>query len=196
MLTQTSNLRFSEEAIPQMDILYNYALRLTRNRDDAADLLQETYLKAYRNWNQYQSGSNVRAWMFQIMKNSFINIYRKRIKRPPTVDYSEVQDYSLPLGYENDELADPVRTIFPRLLDDDVERALDSLPEDFRTVIVLCDLEGLPYNEIAAILRCPVGTVRSRLHRGRGLLRSKLLHYGRIHGRVVENVSEHAEILS
>lgn len=188
MLTQSSDVHFTDEAIPQMDILYNYALRLTRNRDDAADLLQETYLKAYHNWSQYQHGSNVRAWMFQIMKNSFINIYRKRSKRPPIVDYSEVQDYSIPIGYNENETNDPISTIFPRLLDDDVERALDSLPEDFRTVIILCDLEGLPYNEIAGIVRCPVGTVRSRLHRGRGLLRARLMSYARNHWRVFSKV--------
>ncbi len=179
---ESPSASFTEEAVPQMDILYNFALRLTRHPDDASDLLQETYLKAFRNWHQYRRGSNIRAWLFQIMKNSFINLYRKRVKRPPTIDYNEIEGHSLPAGHPPQEIDEPILGIFPCLLDDDVERALDALPEEFRTAIVLCDLEGFQYCDIAEILRCPLGTVRSRIHRGRSLLRAMLLRYARDHG--------------
>lgn len=177
---------FESEAIPHMDLLYNYALRLTGNSDDADDLLQETYLKAYRFWAKYEKGTNVRAWLFRIMKNSYINRYRQAAKKPETVDYEEIQNF---YNIIRDESADPndlQEKIFGGLLDDDVTQALVTLPEDFRTVVILCDIEGLTYEEIAEFVNCPIGTVRSRLHRGRKMLRSKLFDYAKKHGYVTK----------
>ena len=173
---------FEREAVPHMDILYNYALRMTSNPDDAHDLVQETYLKAYRFWDKYEKGTNIRAWLFRIMKNSYINRYRKESKEPETVDYDEIQNFYNTIRYESADPNNLQEKIFGGLLDDDVTRALESLPEDFRTVVILCDIEGLSYEEIAEFVDCPIGTVRSRLHRGRNMLRTKLLHYAQQRG--------------
>jgi len=173
---------FEREAIPHMDILYNYAVRMTGNSDDASDLVQETYLKAYRFWDKYEKGTNIRAWLFRILKNSYINRYRKETKEPDTVDYDEIQNFFNTIRYDTSDQNDLQEKIFDGLLEDDVAEALESLPEDFRTVVILCDIEGLSYEEIAEFIDCPVGTVRSRLHRGRKMLREKLLGYAKRHG--------------
>jgi len=178
---------FEREAVPHMDILYNYALRMTGSRDDAHDLVQETYLKAYRFWDKYEKGTNIRAWLFRIMKNSYINRYRKEVKEPETVDYEEIQNF---YNIIRDEATDPndlEEKIFGGLLEDDVAKALESLPEDFRTVVILCDIEGLSYEEISEFVECPIGTVRSRLHRGRNILRDKLFEYAKKRGLVTKN---------
>jgi len=175
---------FQREAVPHMDILYNYALRMTGGRDDAEDLLQETFLKAYRFWDKYQKGTNIRAWLFRIMKNSYINRYRKESKEPDTVDYDKIQNFYSLIRADFADPNDLQEKIFGGLLEDDVTNALESLPEDFRTVVILCDIEGLPYEEIAEFVNCPVGTVRSRLHRGRKMLREQLFEYARKHGYV------------
>ncbi|HUL44585.1 MAG TPA: sigma-70 family RNA polymerase sigma factor [Bacteroidota bacterium] len=173
---------FEREAIPHMDILYNYAVRMTGSSDDASDLVQETYLKAYRFWDKYEKGTNIRAWLFRILKNSYINRYRKETKEPDTVDYDEIQNFFNTIRYDASDQNDLQEKIFDGLLEDDVAGALESLPEDFRTVVILCDIEGLSYEEIAEFIDCPVGTVRSRLHRGRKMLREKLLGYAKRHG--------------
>ncbi len=178
---------FEREALPHSDLLYNYALRMTNNAADAEDLLQETYLKAFRFWESYEQGTNIRAWLFRIMKNSYINRYRKEVKEPDTVDYDEVQHFYTSVRDESADPNDLQETVFSNLLDDDVAGAIAELPEDFRTVVILCDIEGLPYEEIARFVDCPVGTVRSRLHRGRKLLRSKLLEYAKNRGYVAES---------
>ncbi len=180
--TRTKHEEFDREAIPHMDILYNYALRMTANPDDANDLVQETYLKAYRFWDKYEKGTNIRAWLFRIMKNSYINRYRKETKEPETVDYNDIQNFYNTIRYESSDSNDLQEKICGGLLEDDVARAIESLPEDFRTVVILCDIEGLSYEEIADFVDCPIGTVRSRLHRGRKMLRDKLLSYARKHG--------------
>lgn len=177
---------FVREAIPQMEILYNYALRMTANPDDANDLVQETFLKAYRFWDKYEKGTNIRAWLFRIMKNSYINRYRKETKEPETVDYNDIQNFYNTIRYESSDPNDLQEKIFGGLLEDDVARAIESLPEDFRTVVILCDIEGLSYEEIAEFVDCPIGTVRSRLHRGRKILREKLLRYAKDHGYVAK----------
>ena len=178
---------FEREALPHTDLLYNFALRMTGNAADADDLIQETYLKAYRFWDKYEQGTNIRAWLFRILKNSYINRYRKESKEPDTVDYDEVKNFYTSIRDDSADPNDVQESMFGNLLDDDVASAIASLPEDFRTVVILCDIEGLTYEEIAEFVDCPLGTVRSRLHRGRKLLRSKLLQYAKNRGYVAEN---------
>ena len=179
-----AHAEFEREALPHMDILYNYAVRMTGSRDDADDLVQETYLKAYRFWDKYEKGTNIRAWLFRILKNSFINRYRKETREPDTVDYKDIENFYHVIRAESTDTNDLQEKIFGSLLDDDVTNALESLPEDFRTVVILCDIEGLTYEEIAEFIDCPIGTVRSRLHRGRKMLRAKLFKYARKRGYV------------
>ena len=178
---------FEREAIPHMHLLYNYALRMTANPDDAGDLVQETYLKAYRFWDKYEKGTNIRAWLFRIMKNSYINRYRKETKEPDTVDYEDIQNFYNSIRYESSDPNDLQEKIFGGLLEDDVVRAIESLPEDFRTVVILCDIEGLSYEEISEFVDCPIGTVRSRLHRGRKMLRTRLFEYAKKRGYVTND---------
>jgi RNA polymerase sigma-70 factor (ECF subfamily) len=180
--TKKLHKEFEQEALPHMDILYNYAMRMTSNPDDAHDLLQETYLKAYRFWDKYEKGTNIRAWLFRIMKNTYINLYRKTVKEPDTVDYDEIKNFYNTIKDESADPNDLQEKLFGQLLDDEVAKALESLPEDFRTVVILCDIEGLTYEEIADFVECPVGTVRSRLHRGRKLLQVKLFEYAKSRG--------------
>jgi RNA polymerase sigma-70 factor, ECF subfamily len=184
--THTIYKEFESEAVPHMDILYNYALRMTGNSDDANDLVQETYLKAYRFWDKYEKGTNIRAWLFRIMKNSYINRYRKESKEPDTVDYDDIANFYNTIRDQYTDQNDLQEKIFGGLLEDDVARTLESLPEDFRTVVILSDIEGLSYEEIAEFVDCPIGTVRSRLHRGRKILQAKLFNYAKKHGYVNE----------
>jgi RNA polymerase sigma-70 factor (ECF subfamily) len=177
-------LEFAQEALPHMDVLYNFALRMTGNPDDAEDLLQDTYLKAYRFWDKFEKGTNSRAWLFRIMKNSYINRYRKEVREPDTVDYGDIEEFYDSIRDESTETTDLEERLFGNLLDDDVAKALESLPPDFRTVVILCDIEGFTYEEIANFVDCPIGTVRSRLHRGRKMLRAKLIEYARKRGYV------------
>ncbi|HXG38688.1 MAG TPA: sigma-70 family RNA polymerase sigma factor [Bacteroidota bacterium] len=180
--TQKKHREFEEEAIPHMDVLYNFALRTTGNEDDARDLLQETYLKAYRFWDKYEKGTNIRAWLFRIMKNSYINRYRKETKEPATVDYDDVENFYNSIRAESTDPNDLQEKLFGNLLGDEVSKALASLPDDFRTVVILCDIEGMMYEEIAQFLDIPIGTVRSRLHRGRKLLQQRLFEYAKNQG--------------
>jgi RNA polymerase sigma-70 factor, ECF subfamily len=173
---------FEVEALPHADLLYNYALRMTNNAADADDLVQETFLKAFRFWEKYERGTNIRAWLFRIMKNSYINRYRRESKEPDTVDYDEVQNFYNTIRDTTADSADTQDSVFGKLLDDDVATAIAHLPEDFRTVVILCDIEGLTYEEIAEFLAVPLGTVRSRLHRGRSLLRAELINYAKDRG--------------
>jgi RNA polymerase sigma-70 factor (ECF subfamily) len=183
---------FQSEALPHINTLYNYALRMTSNADNAQDLVQETYLKAYRFWEMYEKGTNVRAWLFRIMKNSYINRYRKELKEPNTVDYHDIENFYNTIRYQSSDPNDLQEKIYGGLLEDDVARAIESLPEEFRTVVILCDLEGLSYEEIAEFVDCPIGTVRSRLHRGRRLLRGKLFAYAK-HRRYITGGEEEEE---
>jgi len=181
---------FEQQALPHMEVLYNYALRITRNAEDANDLLQETYLKAYRFWDKFEQGTNLRAWLFRIMKNTYINLYRKEVKEPDTVDYDEIEGYYNIIRDESSDDNDLQQKIFGQLLDDDVSRALESLPEEFKTVVILCDIEGLSYEEIAEFLQIPVGTVRSRLHRGRKILYTQLYDYAKDRGLIRKDTEE------
>jgi len=180
--TRKKQREFEREALPHMDVLYNFALRTTGNADDAQDLLQETYLKAFRFWDKYEKGTNIRAWMFRIMKNSYINRYRKETKEPDKVDYEDIENFYNSIRADHTDSNDLQEKIFSGLLGDEVARALESIPEDFRTVVILCDIEGLTYEEIAEFIECPIGTVRSRLHRGRKLLQAKLMEYAKSQG--------------
>ncbi len=176
--TESEKLRiFGDEFMPHIDSMYNFAYRLTFDEDDAKDLVQDTYLKAYRFVSSFQQGTNAKAWLYRILKNSFINDFRKKSKGPSKVDYQEVE------SYYNSEEADNNKTVDLRIdtvkdmIGDEVTNALNSLAIDFRTVIILCDLEGFTYEEMAKILDIPIGTVRSRLHRARNLLKEKLNTY-------------------
>jgi RNA polymerase sigma-70 factor (ECF subfamily) len=168
---------FEREAVPHMDSLYNYALKMIGDSDDASDLIQETYLKAYRFWDKFEKGTNCKAWLFRIMKNTYINTYRKQTKEPDKVDYEDVENFYENIKPSSTDSAHLEKDIYDNLLDDELSEAISSLPEDFRTVVLLCDIEGYTYDEIADFIDCPVGTVRSRLHRARKMLYTKLQDY-------------------
>lgn len=168
---------FETELIPHADALYNFAYHLTYNEEDANDLVQEAYLKAYKYIYQYQSGTNGKAWLFRILKNTFINDYRKVSKQPNTVDYQELVDIHMEDEIASSHLYDLREEIFNGSMGDEISTALNDLPIDFKTVILLCDIEGFSYEEISKILEIPIGTVRSRLHRGRNILKEKLHAY-------------------
>lgn len=174
---------FEVEFLPQIDALYNFAFHLTFDENDANDLVQETYLKAFRFIDSYQEGTNAKAWLFKILKNAFINHYRKRTKGPARVDYEEIVTFQ---NAENDtnfsSYMDLREEMFQGMMGDEVTNAINSLPVDFRTVILLCDIEGFKYEEISKIIDIPIGTVRSRLHRARNMLKEKLTAYAKTLG--------------
>ena len=173
---------FEEEIIPHLDAMYNFALRLTSDPSDAEDLVQDTIVKAFRFFSSYEKGTNAKAWLFRILKNSYINNYRKKSKKPNQVDYDEVATFYETIRAERTDTSDLEDKMFRDLIDDDISNALDELPEDFRTVVLLCDVEGFTYEEIANMLDVPIGTIRSRLHRGRNLLKSQLMEYAKERG--------------
>jgi RNA polymerase sigma factor (sigma-70 family) len=170
---------FNQEFMPHINSMYNFAYRLTLDSDDAKDLLQDTYLKAYRFIDSFQQGTNAKAWLFRILKNSFINDYRKKSKEPSKVDYQEVESYYNSEDVDRQITPDLRVEALQDMIGDEISVALNSLDVDFRTVIILCDLEGFKYEEMAKILDIPIGTVRSRLHRARNLLKEKLSEYAR-----------------
>jgi RNA polymerase sigma-70 factor (ECF subfamily) len=177
---------FNSQVMPFVDSLYNTAYRMTRSAEDAEDLVQETFFKAYKYYDKFEEGTNLKAWLFKILKNTFINNYRKRKLEPRSVDFAEIEDsFERIVRRDNSEQpADPESEFFSGVLDDDVKKALESLPYDYRMVVILADLEDFSYKEIAEILDCPVGTVMSRLYRGRKLLEKALLKYARKHGYI------------
>jgi len=168
---------FEQEFMPHLDALFNFAYHLTYNESDADDLVQETCMKAYRFAGSYIVGTNAKAWLFKILKNAFINTYRKKSKRPTKVDYEEVINYHGADGASYVEFVDLRHEIFEGMMGDEVTIALNSLPVDFKTVVLLCDIEGFTYEEMAVIIDIPIGTVRSRLHRARKMLKQELLTY-------------------
>jgi len=171
--------KFENEFMPHLEALYNFAYKLTMNEDDAKDLLQDASIKAYRFIDSFEKGTNAKAWLFRILKNSFINDYRKKSKAPGMVDYQDVESYyNSDKGDSSREITVDLRAETVRdKLGDEITIALNSLDVDFRTVIILCDLEGFKYEEMAKILDIPIGTVRSRLHRARNMLKEKLAVY-------------------
>lgn len=168
---------FEKEFMPHLDAMYNFAYRLTFDEDDAKDLVQDTYLKAYRFVHSFEQGTNAKAWLYRILKNSFINDYRKKSKQPSKVDYKEVEQFYNSEDTPSNATVDLRIEATKEMIGDEISNALNSLAIDFRTVIILCDLEGFTYEEMAKILDIPIGTVRSRLHRARNLLREKLGTY-------------------
>jgi len=168
-----------------MDALYATALRLTRNPSDAEDLVQDTYLKAHRFWSQYTPGTNCRAWLYRILTNTRINHYVKAAKRPQHVDFDDVEAVLAEDATNGlQEPTDGEMAVFADLLDDEVKNALEAIPEEFRTVLILSSMEGFAYKEIAEILGIPIGTVMSRLFRARRLLQKELRDYARQRGLV------------
>jgi RNA polymerase sigma-70 factor, ECF subfamily len=177
--------RFERDALPLLSGLYGAALRLTRNPADAEDLLQETYLRAYRGFSGFTEGTNLKAWLYRILTNTFINAYRKRQREPVTVLQDEIPDWYLyDRMDEGGETASAESQVLDRIPDQDVKEALDALPESFRMAVWLADVEGFAYKEIAEILGIPIGTVMSRLHRGRKALEQRLREKVRERGLV------------
>ncbi len=173
---------FEVEAMPHMSALFHFAVRLCRDRDDAADLVQETFLKAFRFFDKFEQGTNCKAWLFRILKNSYINKYRKSSKEPDVVEYDVVEDFYETIKDSSVATSTLEEQVFDQALDDEVATAIDRLPDEFRTVVILCDIEGFTYEEIADFVDCPIGTVRSRLHRARKMLAASLVEYARQRG--------------
>ncbi|HPN37920.1 MAG TPA: sigma-70 family RNA polymerase sigma factor [Melioribacteraceae bacterium] len=175
---------FEREVIPYSNSLYNFAFQMTGDSDEANDLVQETLIKAFRFFDRFERGTNIKGWLFRILKNSFINEFRKGVKGPARVDYDDIQNFYESISESEIKTKHYEEDAFNQLLDDDISTALEKLPEDFRTVIILNDLEGFTYEEIADFVDCPVGTVRSRLHRARKMLYSQLYDYAKNRGYV------------
>jgi RNA polymerase sigma factor (sigma-70 family) len=175
--TEQEQKIFNEELFPHMDALKTFAFHLTYNDEDAEDLVQETYLKAHKFIDRYVQGTNAKAWLFKILKNAYINEYRKKVKRPTKVDYEDIVTYQDSEDSNMSGYFDLREDLFKNRMGDEVTIALNSLPIDFRTVILLCDIEEFTYEEISKIIDVPIGTVRSRLFRARNMLKEKLRDY-------------------
>jgi RNA polymerase sigma-70 factor (ECF subfamily) len=168
---------FEKEFMPHADALYNFAYQLSYNDDDANDLVQETYMKAFRFIDSYQEGTNSKAWLFKILKNIFINEYRRKKREPEKIDYDDVITFSDEDDDNSAAYFDLREDMFDNMMGDEITNALNKLPIEFKTVILLCDIEGFTYEEIAKIIDIPIGTVRSRLHRARNMLKQLLKDY-------------------
>lgn len=169
---------FQSEFYPHMSSLFRFAIRLVRDEAEAQDLVQDTYLKAFRFAKSYQPGTNAKAWLFRIMRNAFINDLRKKQKGPELGGFDELEDHFNAEDEGGFQKTSDLRTeMFDHMIGDELANALQSLPADFRLILMLCDLEGFSYEELAAIFGIPIGTVRSRLHRARQLMKSKLKAY-------------------
>lgn len=165
---------FEAEVLPHLDTLYRVALRLAGDHHRAEDLVQDTMLKAFRAWHTYRQGTNARAWLLTILRNTFINEYRKQARAPTPVDFEATDPMAI---YRAVAGTDPEGSFFSHIIDDQVWAAIDALPEEFREVVVLSDVEELPYGEIAGLLGIPIGTVKSRLHRARRVLQQALYQH-------------------
>jgi RNA polymerase sigma-70 factor (ECF subfamily) len=179
---------FAEDTEQFMGSLYSAALRMTRNPSDAEDLVQETYLKAYRSYDSFRAGTNLKAWLYRILTNTFINAYRARRRHPEETELEEVEDFYLFHRLGGLEAAAAGRSaedeVLESMTDEEVKQAIESLPEAFRMAVLLADVEGFSYKEIAGIMDVPIGTVMSRLHRGRRALQKALHEYGMARGLV------------
>jgi RNA polymerase sigma-70 factor (ECF subfamily) len=204
LATATQQQRTRDEfemlALGHLDPLYAAALRLTRNERDAEDLVQDTFLRAYRFFDRFERGTNIKAWLFKILTNTFINRYRRKAKERSAVEDERDTVHERFMSQDvSEHAANPEQYFFDRLLSDDVLAAIDALPVDFRMVVILADLQEFSYKEIAEILDCPVGTVMSRLYRGRKLLQKHLLAYaveqGVVHLPPDTDLDEAAKVL-
>jgi RNA polymerase sigma factor (sigma-70 family) len=192
--TPQKHAEFKQTMMPYSDMLYSYGYYLTNDKDDANDLLQDTYMKAFRFYDRFEQGTNAKAWLYRIMRNTYINEYRRLKRLPELVTYDEqISAYQMtPRDTRDDnDLRDQIEN---RMFGDEISVAIASLPEKFKSVVVLRDIEDMPYEEIAEALQIPVGTVRSRLHRARALMFGKLKEYAKQHGYTVGDRFEPVEL--
>ena len=186
-LSPEDQRRFQMDALPLLDSLYGAALRMTRNPADAEDLVQETMLRAYRSFQSFEPGTNLKAWLFRILTNAYINIYRKKQREPQKVSADELEDFDLYQelkGHDPQFQQTPESIVLDSLVDSDILRAIEELPEQFRLAVMLSDVEDFSYAEMAEIMDVPMGTVMSRLHRGRKALQKTLWELARDRGIV------------
>jgi RNA polymerase sigma factor (sigma-70 family) len=187
---------FEKEFMPHLDAMYNFALKLTNDQDDANDLVQDTCLKAYRFIGSFEPGTYAKAWLFRILKNNFINDYRKKSRGPTKVEFEWFEQ-----SFAGDEDAEPAfqadlkAESVNEMMGDEITSAIQSLPVDFRMIIILCDLEEFSYEEMGKILHIPIGTVRSRLHRARALLKEKLSEYAKKRGYHSDSLADGVELI-
>lgn len=184
-LSEGDKERFQRDALPLLDSLYGAALRMTRNPADAEDLVQETMLRAYRSFDRFEPGTNLKAWLFRILTNAYINTYRKKQREPQKVSTDALEEFDLYQelrGHETEFEATPEKIVLDSLVDTDILEAIDDLPEQFRLAVVLSDIEDFSYAEMAEIMDVPMGTVMSRLHRGRKALQIRLYELARDRG--------------
>lgn len=180
---------FDSEVIPHLNLLKNHALKMTRDVDDADDLLQDTLLKALRFFGHFEKGSNVKAWLSKIMVNTFINNYRKKRKQPPLIDYDDTENFYENIKADEVTIQHQQRDSFSNTFDDEITEALSVLSDNFRTIVLLCDIEGYSYQEISDFVDCPIGTVRSRIHRTRKILYAQLFEYAKKNGFVHSKIN-------
>jgi RNA polymerase sigma-70 factor (ECF subfamily) len=186
-LTADEKKRFQQDALPLLDSLYGAALRMTRNPADAEDLVQETMMRAYRAFDRFQEGTNLKAWLFRILTNAYINTYRKKQREPVKVSQDEIEEFDLYRELKNHDpefSSTPETIVLDSLVDTDIIEAIEDLPEQFRLAVVLSDVEGFSYAEMAEIMDVPMGTVMSRLHRGRKALQKRLWEIAKDRGIV------------
>ena len=188
-MSEVQQKKFSELIEPHLSSLYSTALRMTHNQKDAEDLVQDTLFKAFRALNQFQRNTNFRAWIFRILVNTFITAYRKANKQPQKISYDDLEEFFLYKRLDDSvSLQETTKEDFlENLFEDDIKDALENLPYQFRLVVLLCDVEGFSYNEIANIIDAPLGTVMSRLYRGRKLLQKYLWNYAKSRGYITDD---------